>query len=325
MYNDSNFQFKPELQVLVEQAMAADTKFIGDLVFPVYPVKTRQGQYKRIKRGKGQLMTSLGGGNGADPLVRAPGTAYAEITRATEVASFNTVDRGLTEVVDHTIAQDESRFFDVQSMTAKLLMRNIRTEREIRIAAKVFNETLWGAAASPVAAYTTGNLATLDFARDIITAKQLVDKRQEDANTMVISRAMWDLVLQSTLLRNYFFGTAGGSASVNTQMISEKFGIANILVGSASYDTTKLNRSATDASLSWIWSDSYIWIGNVTGGAPEAGGAGRTFALEDLTEGQTYVTESREDFDRRSTLIRIRMDDEQCTVNEAAGTLIKIN
>jgi len=325
MYNNSNFEFRPELQVMVEQSMAADTKFIGDLVFPVYPVQTSTGKYKRLNRGKAQLLTDLGGAGGTDPLRRAPGTAYREITRGSEDATYTTVDRGLTEVIDHKLKQEEERFFDVMSATSKLLMRNIRTEREIRIAAKVFNESIWGTAQNAAVSYLDANLATIDFAKDVISAKQTVDKRQEDANTMVISRPIWDLALRTEKLRTYFFGTSGGNANIDSSMIMEKFGISNILIGSSSYDSTKLNKNSSDSTLNWVWSSNYIWIGNVTGGAPEAGGAGRTFALDQTTDGQTFVTESREDFDRRSTLLRIRTDDEQNTVNEAAGILVKIN
>ena len=323
MYGDTGAQFRPELQVKVEQAMAADTKFIADAIFPSYPVKTRTGVYKKIRRGKGQLLSGLGGG-AADPLARAPGTAYATVTRTSEQASWITVDRGLMETLDATIAQDESRFYDVESFTATSLMRNIRTYRELRVAAKIFNETIWGTALTPVATYTN-NITTLDFAADLRAAKQLVDLRQEDANTLVISRKMWDLAVSSTLLRQYFFGTAGGNAMIDAKMVGEKFGISNVLIGNASNDTTKVNQNSTDANLNWVWNDNYFWVGNVQGGPPEAGGAGRTFILEDLVNGSLFLTESKYEWKKRSTHIRVRQDSEENTVNEVAGVLCKIN
>lgn len=325
MYADTGAQFRPELHVKVEEAMAADTKFIADAIFPVYNVKTRTGFYKKIRRGKGQLLSGLGANGSNDPLARAPGTAYAQVTRTSEQASWVTVDRGLGEVLDATVAQDESRFYDVEAHTAMALMRNIRTYREIRVAGKVFNESIWGAATETGEAYLAANIATLNFAQDLIAAKQVVDKRQEEANTLVISRQMWDLVIQSTLLRAYFFGTAGGNAMITRQMIAEKFELANILIGNASQDSSKLNKDSSDANLSWIWNDNYFWVGNVQSGAPEAGGAGRTFVLEDLVSASLFLTESEYDWDLRSTKIRVRQDSDENTVNEVSGVLWKIN
>lgn len=327
MYSDTGAQFRPELHVKVEEAMAADTKFIADAIFPVYNVKTRTGFYKKIRRGKGQLLSGLGSNGSNDPLARAPGTSYPQVTRTSEQASWVTVDRGLMEVLDATIAQDESRFYDVESFTAIALMRNIRTYREIRVAGKVFNEAIWGAATPSTdnVNYTAANIETLNFSADLIAAKQLIDLRQEDANTLVISRQMWDLAIQSTLLREFFFGTAGGNALITKQMIAEKFGIPNILIGNASQDSTKVNQNSSDANLNWIWNNNYFFIGNVQSGAPEAGGIGRTFVLEDLVNGSLFLTESDVDWDKRSTKIRIRMDSDENTVNEVAGTLVKIN
>src|SRR5437868_290986 len=118
MYQNPTAQFRPELHTVVEEAMAIDNKFIADALFPVFPVKTRTGHYVRIKRGKGQLLANPAGDGKKDPLARAPGTAYAEFTRTSEKASWNTVDRGMKTPVDDVNAQDLARFFDQQSADA---------------------------------------------------------------------------------------------------------------------------------------------------------------------------------------------------------------
>jgi len=55
------------------------------------------------------------------------------------------------------------------------------------------------------------------------------------------------------------------------------------------------------------------------------GGAGRTFVLEALTEGQLFVTETYRDEHIRSDRLRVRQDDDIKTVNENSGVLVKIN
>ena len=328
-YDNSASQFRPELHAVVEQAMASDSKFIADLIFPVYPVETDTGEYMRIKRGKGQLLSQAGGTTDAtDPLVRAPGTEYREVTRTEEKDSWKTLDRGLREVLDDKLKQKVARFYDKEASTAKLLMRNIRISREARVAAKVFNESNFGTAIDATGAASTmseANLATFDFPSYLRQAKLLIEKRQEDGGKLclVISNNLWDRVSRSTLLRQYFFGTAGGSASINRQMVAEKFELADILVGKGSYDSSKVGKDASDSTLVWTWPDTYFGVFNIQDGAPEMGGAGRTFVLEQMTAGQLFVTESDWDWKTRATTIRVREDNDSKVVNENAGVLVK--
>jgi hypothetical protein len=305
--------------------MGIDNTFIADLLFPIYPVGTRKGFYKRIKRGKGQLLANPGSTTVNDPLRRAPGTAYPEVTRTSEQDSWLCVDRGIEEAMDDVNKQEESRFFDVESSTAIWLMRQMRIAREARVAAIINNESIWGAPVESDVAFTYANIATIDPAELIKEAKRAVDKRQEMPNTMVLSTEMWDLISGATKFREYFFGTSGGSAMITKQMVAEKFELAQILVGRASYDTTKPGKDSTDANLVWTWGDDYIWIGQVTEGAPEMGGAGRTMVLEELTDGQLFVTETYREEKIRSDRLRVRQDDDTKIVNENSGMLVKIN
>ncbi len=331
-YTNTTAEFRPELQVKVEEALLIDQSFIADLIFPTFGVSTRKGFYKRIKRGKGQLLSNPGTTGADDPLKRAPGTSYREITRTSEQDSWLCTDRGLKEVLDDVNKQEESRFFDLESSTAIWLMRNIRIAREARVAATVFSETNWGKVDAAggtglggTGAYTTANLATFDFAADLKTVLRTVRKRQERPNTLVLSRNIWDLITSSALLRSYFFGSNGGNAMIDRGMIASKFELDQILVGDASYDTTKPGKDSSDSNLAWTWGDTYFWVGNVVGGAPELGGAGRTMILEDLTNGQQYVTETYRDEDKRSDILRVRQDDDTKIVNENSGLLCKIN
>jgi hypothetical protein len=326
-YENTSAEFRPELQVKVEEAMLIDNKFLADLIFPIYPVTTRKGYYKRIKRGKGQLLSnpSAGKTDANDPLLRAPGTAYREVTRTTEQDSWLCKDRGLEEALDDVNKQEESRFFDIESSTAIWLMRQIRIAREARVAAMIFNESIWGTPVASTTAFIAANRATIDPAELIKEAKRAVDKRQEQPNTLCVSSEMWDLISGATKFREYFFGTAGGSAMITKEMVAEKFELSQILVGRASYDTTKPGKDSDDSNLVWTWGNDYMWIGQVTDGAPEMGGAGRTMVLEELTNGQLFVTETYREEKIRSDRLRVRSDDESKIVNENAGILVKIN
>lgn len=320
-YQNTAAEFRPELQVKVEEAMQVENSFIGDLIFPIYGVSTRKGYFKKIKRGKGQLLAKPG----EDSLKRAPGTAYREMSRTTEQDSWLTTDRGLKEVMDDTNKQEESRFFDLESSTAIWLMRNMRIAREYRVAGYVFSESIWGAPVESTTAFTDANIETIQVAPLIKEAKRQVKKRQERPNTFVCSSEMWDIITGSTKLREYFFGTAGGNAMIDKQMFAAKFEFEQVLVGDASYDTTKPGKDSSDDSLVWTWGNKYLWIGQVTAGAPEMGGAGRTIVLDELTSGQLFVTETYRDEDKRSDILRVRQDEDIKIVNENSGVLIQVN
>ena len=325
-YANSTAEFRPELQVKVEEAMLADSFFIGEAIFPIFGVATRKGFYKRIKRGKGQLLANPGRTTADDPLKRATGTAYREVTRTFEMDYYLTTDRGLKEVMDDVLMQDEARFFDAESATAGWLMRNMRIARECRIAATVFNPAVYDMVLTPLnnIAFTDANIATFDFANLLKLMKRTIKKRAEMPNTLVISEELWDLVTSSTLLRQYFFGTSAGNAMIDEELVCKKFGIAQILIGGATFDTTKPGKDSSDDNLIWTWSSNYIALLNVQGGPPEAGGFGRTFVLEDLTAGSLFVTETYRDEDKRSNILRVRQDEDIKIINENSGVLAQV-
>lgn len=327
MYQNTAAEFRPELQVKVEEAMSIDDSFIGDAIFPIYPVETRTGFYKRIKRGKGQLLAKAGGTTKAnDPLVRAPGTAYREVTRTSEQDSWKTVDRGLKEAMDDVNKQEESRFFDSEVSSAIWLRRNMMISREVRIATVIQDPTVWDKFDTVAGvSYTEAHTDTLNFAADIKNARRILRKRQEACNAFACSLNVWDLITGSKLLREYFFGTAGGNASIDEALIAAKFKLKHVLIGQTSFDTTKPGKDADDDSLQWAWGDDYLWFGNIQEGAPEMGGAGRTFVLDPLTGGQLFVTETYRDEDKRSDILRVREDDDVKVVNENSGILVKVN
>ncbi len=320
MYENTAAEFRPELHAVVMEARNADSKFIGELLFPVYPVETRTGDYMRIKKGTGNLLLT----EGSDALLRAPGTAYKEVGRTTEKDGWNCKDRGLTEPVDDVNAQNVARFFDSEAASAKLCERNVHLAYEQRVAQTVFSTAIWGVQL-PLVNYTVALRTTCNFAEDLKKAKRTVDLRGESSNTLVMNRLLWDYITSTDLLRTYFFGTNGGNAMITLDMIAEKFGLEQILIAEASLSTAKRGKAqVVDADLQYIWPQSYFWVGDVRGGAPEEGGAGRTFLLSPLAS-ELFVVESYRKEDIRSDVVRIRQDTDEKVINENCGTLVQTN
>ena len=325
MYTNANAEFRPELLAVVQEAQGIDKKFIADKISPVYPVKTRTGDYMRITKGSGGLLAT----EGSTKMERAPGTAYRQVGRSTEKDGYKVVDRGLKEHLDDTITQDLSRFFDVESSTSLWLARNVRIAREQRVAAITFDEMIWGTTAAAVP-YLDGqgnfiNKATIDFPEDMKAGRRKVEMRGENPNSGVMSREFWDFISTSDKLKLYLFGQLNGAAAITPQMVAEKFELDQLLIGSASFVTSKKGKAVTDADLAWCWPRTGFWIGEVKGGPPEAGGALRTFVLEDTTNGgQLQVVETYRNEDLRSDILRVREDCDEKAINECSGTIIDV-
>ena len=319
MYTNTDAEIRPELQAVVEEAALADKYFIAPNVFPIFGSGTKYGEFRKIKKSKGQLLASELG----DSTLRAPRTPYKEVDRTYEKDGFRCQDRGLTEVVDDAEAKDIARFFDAESTSAKLVQRNIAIAYEKRVADKVFDPTVWGADNSKVA-YTEANIATLDIAYDIEEAISKVQRRGEMVNTMVMSRNVWKRIRRSTLLRQYLFGNNGGNQMITKDLFAQAFSdsaLLNVLIAESTYSTAGKGQTVTDAKLCYVWGDNYIWVGNVTGGDPNAGGAGRTILWEE-DAGSLYVVETYRDEPRRADIVRVRQHTDEKVINENAGTLI---
>lgn len=321
MYTNTSAEIRPELQLVVQEALEAEKFFIADQVFTPFGVGTKTGEYRKILKSSGELLVMTGN----DQTIRAPRTAYKEVDRTYEKASFACQDRGLMEVVDDSEQADLARFFDAESVSTRLVLANILRGTEKRVAAKVMNESIWGKV-DAVAPYTEGGLAEIDVARDIEEAIARVHKRGEMVNTIILSRNIWKRVRRSQRLREYIFGGDSGGKIVTKDVFLSIFQdsapLQSLMIAEAVESTARKGAAVPDSKLAYIWGDDYIWLGNVQAGAPEMGGCGRCFYWEEDAE-FSYVVESYRDEARRSNVVRVRQHNDEHVVNECSGTLIK--
>ena len=321
MYTNTNAEIRPELAAVVEEAALADQYFIGTQIFPVWGVKTKYGEYRRIKKGSGQLLAS----NLGDSTKRAPKTAYKEVTRTYEKDGYRCEDRGLTEVIDDSEAADMARFMDAEQTSAKLVQRNIAIAQEKRIADEVISAATWGAQDAKVD-YIEANIDTIDVAYDIEEAISRVQKRGEMVNTIVMTRDIWKLARRSTLLRRYIFGENGGGMMITRDVFAKAFSESaplQVLIAESTFSTAKNPKAVTDSDLEYVWPSTHIWVGCVMGGEPTAGGAGRTIVWEE-DAASLYVVETYRDEEKRSDVVRVRQHTDEKVINENAGTLIAV-
>lgn len=310
MYRNSDAVIRPELSAVVEEAAAADNYFIGLQVFPAYNSAKKTGEYMKITKAASETMKK-------NVTERSQKSPYGRVDRTYEKDNFACVDRGLEELLDDSVTAELADFFSTEQVTAKLLLRSIMIDHEIRVAAEVFNSNNFDAVNGAVA-YSEANLATINFPLDIQTAIKRVMKRGELVNTMVLNRDIFDIIRRSTLMSNFLFGPLGGGQQITVDMLGKAFGIQNVLIGDATYDSSKKGQTATP---DYIWSNDYIWVGNVQGGDFSAGGAGRTVVWTGDAS-SLFVTETYRSEQNRSDVIRVRQHTDEKVISTPSGTLI---
>lgn len=318
MYPTNGSTLRGDINIKVEEAAHADKFFIADRVLPVFSVPMKSGQYPKLQIAAAELMTP-------GSVNRAPDGSYGEVSRAWTYDSYDTVDRGLEERVDDSDQKDLSRFFNLEVTAARLVLRNMRLAAEVRAAAAIMNASTFADYTSPSVNYTYSLIATMNFALDVQAAIDRIEANGGVANTIVMSRAVANLIRRSTLMNSFVVGTVGPGSQTNPSTIQAAFadyGITNVLIGGASYNAGKKGQTK---SMSPVWGNTYVWVGQVNSGASalEQGGAG--FQLVWTAEGGQYVTESYRDESRRSNMIRVRQHSIEKIVDAGAGTLITTN
>ncbi len=318
MYNNSTASIRSDINAFVEEAMGAETHFIGKDIFPLHGVAKRSGTYPRLKIGEGGLLRR-------DVTHRAPGASYNRITRKHSMDSYDCEDRGLEEPIDDDKVSEVKDYFDLEKLTAKLVLRNLLIDFEAKVAARTFDTAVFPDAAKKVA-YTEALIATCDFPYDLEFAIEELRLRGVSPNTIVMSQKLFNYVTRTKLLQDYIFGAMDTTKRKNITRkdiegtFSEKSGYALTLkVGAAGYDSS--NKAKADPVLTPIWGTGHIWVGNVQGGDFSAGGAGRTLTWTE-SQDDHFVTETYREEGTRSDVVRVRSNSIEKVVDETAGQII---
>jgi hypothetical protein len=313
MYLNSNATPRHDINAVVIQAAKSATQFIGLQVMPEFSTDAATGIYPKIRLAKGAVLKK------SDDTKRAANGSYNEVTRSYEYDTYDCVDRGLEERIDDALAKRVKRYFDAESVTAQLILMDIMRGHESRVATTIQNPANFNSTNASVA-YTEANVATIDFQTDLGNALERLQLKGVEANTLVLTLKLWNRLRRCSRLQTFLYGNlpSGNQRIIRPDDLKEPFGLSNILIATASYDSAK--RGQANPSLSTIWSDSYVWVGNVQSGALETGGAGRTMVWTE--DSDLFTTETYRDEKRRSDMVRVRHNTAEKVIDETAGELI---
>jgi hypothetical protein len=316
MYTNSAAIFRGDIAGVVEQAKDYEAGLIGTAVMPILDVPVRAGQYPSFVLKEGQLLKS-------DVKNRAPYGSFARGTRAFNQDTYTALEYGYEEAVDDTVTLDVARFFDAEVIAAKLAKRKLLLAHELRVAAKLFDNTVFTATNSGTA-YTTANLATFDAGADVQEAiDRLLAKGESTSNLkVVIPYAVWTRIRASTKFQNRLRGAGISSDTIlnaSTQAAAEVFGVAEVLIGRASYDTAPEGVAFASGN---VWSNTLIWVGSVTQASAGFFGGGAGFTLNWSEYGPAIGVSTYREEAIKSNNVRASHYTAEKVVNANAGQLI---
>ena len=316
-YTNSQGTPRADIYALVQQANADFNKlFIGDQVLPVKPEDARRGIYMKANLAAAELLN-------ADAQPREQGNGYARINRAFSTDTYDTQEYGLESIVDDSYEAEVNRFMNLEATEAMLLERQLKISYEARVANLLLATASWSATAiSAAAAYTTAAVATTDPASDVDLAKTALLKQGCIANAVVMSQNVFNRLRRAQLMQNQIYGVvprgANQRALPSEQDVAQALGVETLYVGKAPKNTAAKGQTFAGG---FIWSDSYIWVGNVQGGEYTAGGAGRTIQWSKDTTG-LFTPETYRSDERRSNIMRVRQNVAEKIIDNTAGILI---
>ena len=316
MYSNSAAIFRGDLAGVVEQAKDFEAGLIGVQAMPILDVPVRAGQYPSFVLKEGQLLKS-------DIKNRAAFSAYPRGTRAFTQDTYTALEYGYEEAVDDTVTLDVARFFDAEVIAAKLAKRKLLLAHEIRVAAKLFDSSTFTATNSGTA-YTTANLATFDVGADVQEAiDRLLAKGESVTNlSVIIPYPVWTRTRASTKFQNRLRGAGISSDTIlnaSTQAAAEVFGVAQVLIGRARYDSAP---EGVAFSASTVWSNTLIWVGSVTQAAAGYFGGGAGFTLNWSEYGPAIGVSTYREEAIKSNIVRASHFVAEKVVNANAGQLI---
>ena len=316
MYTNSAAVFRGDIAGVLEQAKDWETGLIGTRVMPILNVPVLAGQYPSFKLKEGQLLKS-------DVKVRDPYSTFPRGTRSFTQETYTALEYGYEEAVDDVIAADVSRFFDAEVIAAKLSRRKLLLAHELRVAGQIFSTGNFTSTNSGIA-YTTANIATFDVGEDVqLAIDRLLSKGESTSNLrVVIPYPVWTRIRASTKFQNRLRGAGISSDTIlnaSTQAAAEVFGVSEVLIGRAAYDSAAEGVAFSSAN---IWANTYIWVGSVTesGGGYFGGGAG--FTLNWSQYGPAVGVFTYRDESIKSNIVRASHYVAEKVVNTNAGELI---
>ena len=310
---------RPDLaDSFMEFDLAAEAAgYIGQSVFPVVNVDSQAGVFGKIPIE--ELLQN-------SDTKRAPGSGYNRGNFTFTTATYACQEHGHEEVVDDREAKMYREYFDAEVVSTARAYNAVLSNAEKRIAASVFNTTVWTGSA-----LTTGVSNEWDdtaSATPIVDVEAAVQKIYDNsglwANALIINRKVFRNLRNCEEVIDRINSAGAGNPSkasdVTTAMLAQVFDLQHILVAGGTQNTANEGQAA---SLSPLWSGEYAMVCKIaTSGDFKEPCIGRTFHWSEDGSSIGGTVESYRSEEVRGEVIRVRHDVDEIVLYPEAGHLL---
>lgn len=306
---------RPDLSTLAyEYMLDADRRgFIGLSILPIFEVPQQSADYPKIPT---EALLKL------QETKRAPRAAYPRSDYEFETGTYACVEYGWEEPIDDVEASLYRRFFDAEVVANMRAVDILLRGQEKRIADLVMSTSNITNTSNVSTEWSTAASCTPHA--DVETAKEAMRAATGLLpNAIAMTYKVFTNVLKSKELKDAFRYTNPieiGGLEMKRRLLAQYFGVDQVLVGGAIYDSTAKGQSTTIAD---IWDDEYILLAKLSGGGADLREPclGRSF-LWTADSPSNLVVESYREEQTRSNIIRVRHNVDEAFIFAGAGYLL---
>ncbi|MCK4340285.1 MAG: hypothetical protein KAY37_01005 [Phycisphaerae bacterium] len=256
-----------ELGRPIEQFPLATLGMIGQRIMPVFPVRKKSAKISVVTRA-GMLRPR--------DTRRQDGATFSRDTFDIDELSYACDGHGHEQKVTKAQREVYRSDFDADQYARGQVEKVLLTAQERRIAALIFDPSVWTGADLYTDVGTDWDNAAATIVSDIEAAKEKCRLNTGlEPNTMVISSAHLPNLKLNTQIRAFFPGIPTLTENILMGNLPAIFGLETLLIGNAVYNSANEGQAFAGSR---VWSDDYCWIGTtVNGGDIVQPCVGRTF------------------------------------------------
>jgi hypothetical protein len=259
----------------------------------------------------------------ANAVIHSNGAAYNRVNLITEDKAYACLDYGLEEVLTDRDRLAFMTDFDAEVEVVRNIRRKLLQAQEIRVATALFNTTTWtGAALYTDNSANPWDTITTDIIGQIQAAKDLVRVNCGYVpDSMLIGAGALANCLKNTAIIGRTAANAANTMDVIKATMAAMFGLKNIIIGQAAYNSAKQGQSFAGSD---IWSDDYALIFKMAGPGMKDGGLGRTLIWTPMGGEVVNVEQYREE-QTKGDVFRCTQYLQELVFDAYFGHLLKID
>lgn len=297
---------------------ASHAGFIGLRVFPHINVKIQAAAYGRIK-----LDSLLRGGD----TKRGTRGTYNRGSWDFDTDSYATKENGWEEPVDIRNSIIYKNFFDAEMIAAKKARDVVMRNYEKRIAAKVFDTTVWtGATLTKALANKWSDAVNGTPQNDVNNAIQNIYNNSGIlANAVVMDWTVYKALQLSAQIQSLIkFAGLDDPKDITTKMLAAVFDVEQVIVAGGRYNSANEGQTTV---LTNVWDKTMVMVCRVASTSGDTADivepcVGRTIHFAEDGSDIGGVMESYYEDQSRAEIIRCRMDTDEKVTYSAAGFLL---